>query len=246
MESNRQPGKPSTSQQIFLVSSTEDQIRLLRRKVEALKAEFYPLQFISARPQSVVTSVDRQTAALVVTVDVWGKDEIRMVEQLRRAGYRGTVVALVGRRMMSPATPVKGQMSLEPLIFLERTGSSRELQGVLRKVLGARHLQQQAFRRYPTEQEAEIAFISESGQTDRHVSRLTNLSKGGAFIECLSQVPLRVGEQCHLRLELKDLKRTYTMPAKVVWTKLPEGDSLVSGFGVEFTGPASIEVVDRL
>ena len=222
------------SQQIFLVSSTEEQARLLRRQMEPLTAEFSPLQFVTARPMSVVTSVNRQTAALIFTTQSWGAPEQKIVEQLRLNGFLGAVVALVSQRTTGKAP----SPALEPLIFLDKPVSGRELQGVLRKYLSARRIQQQLFRRYPTEQSAEIEMTLQGGDVSRRSSIVTNLSKGGACVECAAALPIKIGEQIQLLMELKDLNKSYCMPAKVVWLKTTEGDR--QGVGVEFTGPALI------
>ncbi len=224
----------ATSQQIFLVGATDERVRLLRRQVDPLTTEFYPLQFVSARPTSVVTSVNRQTVAMVITTQSWGAPEQKIVEQLRLAGFRGAVVALVTQR----TTGKSPSPALEPLVFLDKPTSARELQGVLRKYLSARRIQQQIFRRYPTEQSAEIEMTLEGGSITRRSSRLTNLSKGGACVECASAVPVNVGEEIQLHLELRDLNKSYSMPAKIVWLKSTEGNGM--GLGVEFTGPALI------
>ena len=92
---------------------------------------------------------------------------------------------------------------------------------------------QQVHRRYPTSQNAEI----ETSGT-RYLSRVRNLSKGGAFLEFLTPPGLKNGELLKVKLELKDLNRTYTFPAKVVWTHKHGSRGL--GIGVEFTGHGEV------
>jgi hypothetical protein len=225
-----------TSQHIFLASRSEEETRNLRRGIEALTGEFYPLQFVTTRPHALQSLVDRQSTAVVLQTVSWQQAEIKIIEDLRGGGYAGPVLIISKNRVSKDAQELAAH---QPIVFIDRPFHAKDLIGILRKFLSARSVQQQVFRRYPTLQEAEIEFMSRSSG-GRQRSRVTNLSKGGAYLEVMSSAPVRVGESVRVSLDLVEMKRSYSMPAKVVWTS-PRTDNQAQGFGVEFLGPVDVK-----
>lgn len=229
---------PTMTQQIFLASRTEEENHILRRKLEVLTQEFSPIQFVSTHPQGLVASVDRYTAIVVLNFNEWSGKEAQTIDELRAAGFRGAIVLMA---KVSLPEAVRELRSLEGVVFVEKPFEPRDLIGIVRKFLEARMVAQRIHRRYNTSQDAEVEFAGRD-DGDKMISRLFNLSKGGAYMEFMTATPVKVGELLRIKLELKEVNRTYTMPAKVVWAKksTPSGGT---GIGIEFLGPGDVQKV---
>jgi Tfp pilus assembly protein PilZ len=125
---------------------------------------------------------------------------------------------------------------MSDIVFLPKPFETKDLLGIVRKQLKAGKVAQQRFRRFATSQDAEIQIESTGGRLN---TRVRNLSKGGAYLEFMIPSALKVGEFLTVKLELKDLQRTYTFPAKVVWSNRHGSRGL--GIGVEFTGRGDVQ-----
>lgn len=224
------------TQQIFLASRTEEENHILRRKLEPLAQEFSPLQFISTHLQGLVASVDRNTALVVLNFNEWTGREAVTIDELRAVGFKGAIVLMA----KAPLPEVVRELrTLESVVFVEKPFETRDLVGIVRKLLDDRLVAQRIHRRYNTHQEAEVEFASRD-EAEKTISRLFNLSKGGAYIEFMTPTPVKVGELIRLKLELKEVNRTYTMPAKVVWAKKQTSNG-GTGVGIEFVGPGDVQ-----
>ena len=236
----------STSQHIYLASRADEESRALRRLLEPLTGEFYPLQFTMTRPRSLLSLIDQNTTSIVIQTSEWSDEEAKWVEELRVAGYRGPVILVVKNRVTHEKRELSARLQV---VFLDRSGDGKDVVGILRKYLAARNVQQQVYERYPTSEFAEIEFSDRPSASYSQASRLTNLSKGGAYLEFLSTTkskaaPPVVGETVRLKLTLSELNRSYTMAAKVVWTRNEEG-ARAQGVGVEFLVQGVVQLPSR-
>lgn len=219
---------------VFLASKTEHENHILRKKLEPI-CEQMRCSFVSTHPQGLTSSIDTSMAVVILNFNEWTWREAQHLTDLREAGYHGHVLIMVKSKVLSAIQELEALD--ENVVFLEKPFEIKDLNGIVQKMLSARSVAQRIHRRYNTMQDAEVEF---SGREDRFVSRVRNLSKGGAYIEFSNLAPAKVGEILKVRFELKEMNRSYTMPAKIVWTSR---SSLNGGtaIGVEFVGPGDIE-----
>lgn len=210
---------------IFLASRTEQENYILQKKLEPLEYEFRGLGFAGVHPVGLPASVDQMTAAVVFNFNEWTNKEAVHLEELKRIGYRGPVLVIAKGDVTKAVRTAKATPGL---VFLEKPFEMKDLLGIVRKMLLARAVSQRVHRRFATSQDAEVSFMSGGTLS----SRVRNLSKGGAYLEFLQPTPIKVGEMVSLKLELKDVNRTYSMQAKVVWTS--RTNTRGAGIGVEF------------
>jgi hypothetical protein len=211
---------------IFLASRTEQENYILQKKLEPLEYEFRGLGFAGVHPVGLPASVDQMTAAVVFNFNEWTNKEAVHLEELKRIGYRGPVLVIAKGDVTKAVRTAKATPGL---VFLEKPFEMKDILGIIRKMLLARAVSQRVHRRFATSQDAEVSFMNGGGT---HSSRVRNLSKGGAYLEFLQPAPVKVGEMVNLKLELKDVNRTYSMQAKVVWTS--RTNTRGAGIGVEF------------
>ncbi len=91
----------------------------------------------------------------------------------------------------------------------------KNITGLVRKLLVAKRVPKQVYRRFNTNQIAEVEAL-ESG--DSLLTSMYNLSKGGAYCEFDGGAALTVGDLIRLKVMLNDTNSEYTFNAKVIWT----------------------------
>lgn len=211
---------------IFIASRTEEENRILERRINELRSELGPFSFVGLHPAGLPLAAAESPALVILNIHEWVKREADSLAALREAGYAGPVLVLTKTNV--PATG-------DNTSFLRKPYDVPTLVGLVRSMLLARVVRQQVHKRFTTSQEAEV----ESPIGTKIQSRVVNLSKGGACLEFITPSPLKTGDQVKVKLELKDLNRTYTVHAKVVW--VGEESNRGSGFGIEFIGPAHMK-----
>ncbi|HVK61435.1 MAG TPA: PilZ domain-containing protein [Bdellovibrionales bacterium] len=218
---------------VFIASRTEQENYILQKKLEPLEHEFKGLSFSGVHPAGLPLSVDSRTAVVIYNFNEWSSREASNLDELKKAGYRGQIL-IIAKADVTKAMQVVG--NAQGLVFLQKPFAHKDLVGLLRKMLTTRQISQQVHKRFPTAQDAVVEILGQGGNVN---SRVRNLSKGGACLEFLSQAPVAVGEKVVVNLSLADMKRTYQMPARVVWTTR---GGRGGGVGVEFTGPGEMKI----
>jgi hypothetical protein len=218
---------------VYIASRTEQENYILDKKLESLAYEFKDVTFSSVHTAGLVLAVDRLTASVVLNLTDWTPKEALLIQELRRAGYKSPILVAA---KADPVVVNKDLRLTNDVIFLPKPFDTKDLLGILRKQLLARVVPQQRHRRFATSQDAEIEIEATGG---RMITRVRNLSKGGAYLEFMTPSPLKIGEFVKVKLELKDLRRVYTFPAKVVWSNKHGTRGL--GIGVEFTGRGDLQ-----
>ena len=218
---------------VFIASRTEQENYIVQKKLEPLEYEFRGLGFAGVHPLGLAGSIDSQTVAVVFNFTEWTAKEAVHLEELKKIGYRGPILIIA----KGDVTKAVREMRVWPgVVFLEKPFELKDLLGITRKMLMARAVSQRIHRRYATSQDAEVELMVGGAKL---ISRVRNLSKGGAYLEFMTAVPVKVGELMNVKLDLKDLNRTYTMSAKVVWTS--RTNIRGGGVGVEFVGPGDMK-----
>jgi len=218
---------------VFIASRTEQENYILEKKLESLAYELEDVKFSSVHTAGLMLAVDRLTAGVILNLNEWTPKEALLIQELRRAGYQGPI--LVSAKA-DPDVVNRDLRAMSDIVFLPKPFDTKDLIGIVRKQLLTRNVAQQRYRRFATSQDAELEIDATGG---RMVTRVRNLSKGGAYLEFMTPSSLKIGEYIKVKLELKDLQRVYTFPAKVVWSNRHGNRGL--GIGIEFTGRGEIQ-----
>lgn len=219
---------------VILASRTEQENFILHKKLEDLGSQFRGLEFVGVHPQGVSAALDKSTGAVILNLSEWTSRESKHLDHVRSLSYNGPVLITAKGEVTDAIQALKSRQNVS---FLPKPYELKSMQGILRKYLLARSVAQQLHRRFATEQDAAIE--SASGKIPKMLSTVRNLSKSGALLELPLSSTFKVGDLVRLTLELKDLKRTYLMPAKVVWTSKSAGrvaGTAIGTVGVMFVG----------
>lgn len=226
---------------VYLASRTEEENQLLKRKLEPLKDEFRNMRFVGLHPQGLALSAHEKMAAVVINVPEWNRTETAALLSLRGQGFHGPVLVTA---KVTASQALRNLRALDAVVFLEKPFETKDLLGILRKMLHARVVAQRVHRRFNTDEMAEVTLF---GKNDAYASKVINISKGGACLEFDNVFPIRIGDMVRMKVELKAVNRTYTVPARVVWAERgsearpsARGAQIRSGVGIQFVGAPDV------
>ena len=213
---------------VLIVSRTEEENYILRRRLEPLAGEMGPMRFFSVRPQGLGGSAEPDLAVVVMHMVTFEPLHRDAIVQARAAGYHGPIL-VIAKASAETLTDIEG---MPRVVLLDKPYDSKDLVGLVKKFLIEHQVAQRVHRRYPTAQRAEVEILA---QKTKSKSMLYNLSKGGAYFEFPNTQKVKIGDIVNLSIELKDVRRSYMLPAKIVWTT-EVGMGGGHGIGVEFVG----------
>jgi hypothetical protein len=212
---------------LLLASVTEEENYILRRKLEPLTEELGALQFISVRPQGLISAADSSMSLAILNTLSYSRNHRVTLLALRASGYNGPVLVCAKAESREM---IKELQAMRSTVFLEKPFEPKDLQGIVRKFIKAYNVSQQYHRRYTTAMSTEVEFGDKKA-----TGTLLNLSRGGAYFEFAKMAPVKNGDELKLHLNLNQVRRSYAMPVRVIWTT-PIGFSGGFGVGVEFIG----------
>lgn len=219
---------------IYVASRTEEENLILRRRLESLNGEFRGIHFVGLHPQGLPLSTRERITVVVINVTEWNQTELKNVHELRSAGYIGPILVIA---KVKDKEALRALQVMQGAVFLEKPFITRDLVGIVRKMLMERSVAQRIHRRFETEEPAEVQIC---GSNDRFSSWMFNLSKGGAYLEFMAPAPLRAGDMVRMTVEIPQTRKVYTLPARIVWTHR-NGTRGGSAAGVEFVGIPDIK-----
>lgn len=109
--------------------------------------------------------------------------------------------------------------------------TEKALAGLVRKLMSSRRVPKQLYPRFNTNQIAEIETLQDG---ENLLTSMYNLSKGGAYCEFDSPMPVTIGDMIRVRVQLADINSEYALNAKVVWTTAKGRFSGRFGCGFKF------------
>ena len=131
------------------------------------------------------------------------------------------------------------------IYFLERPFELKSLKGLARKLMVARTVPQQVFRRYRTNLSATLeTFVS----GEKYHSHMFNLSRGGAYFEANKKPAVAVGDLLRLKVHLSDVDRDHHVHGRVVWTTHKGHAAGGYGLGIKFMKSTDIyrNLIDKV
>ncbi|PIT99232.1 MAG: hypothetical protein COT74_09490 [Bdellovibrionales bacterium CG10_big_fil_rev_8_21_14_0_10_45_34] len=181
--------------------------------------------FLANSSIETIRMVQGQKPHLVIlNFDVFTPKKKSLIVNLKEMGYSDSILVLA--KFVS-ADSAEAITALDKCVLIERPYVANDFYGVVGKLVSGHDVRQRVHRRFFTNQKAHI--VPFSGQEMNSILR--NLSRGGALIE-YDGTPVEKGEILRVKVDLKDLSKSYNVHAKVVWSE-PK-DSGPSTIGVEF------------
>lgn len=213
-------------QRVLLSCKSTDDARFIKNYIETE----LPYEVLVAYDHKEIENSLRQKTIHLMMLQTGNlaEQDIAYAQQLRTTGYNYPMLMI---------TDSLGGMSIEEvhnkykIYFLERPFELKTLKGLARKLMVAKQVPQQVFRRYRTNLTATVeTFIS----GEKYHSHMFNLSRGGAYFELDKRPSVTVGDLLRLKVNLADMEREHHIHGRIVWTTHKGHAAGGYGFGVKF------------
>lgn len=156
------------------------------------------------------------------------EQDIAYCQSLRKLGFSYPMLMITDAVGNSPIEELHEK---HKIYFLERPFELKTLKGLARKLMVARSVPQQVFRRYRTNLLATLeTFIS----GEKYETHMFNLSRGGAYFELNKRPSVTVGDLLRLKVHLADVEREHSIHGRIVWTTHKGHAAGGYGLGVKF------------
>lgn len=213
-------------QKLLLEFSNLEDARLVKKDFEKELAFEVFTSLNSKETAKVLTNKSIQL--IICQATDFREPQINRIQELRKMGYTYPILVILDH-----PSPLSERFSADEarVTFLEKPFELRTLRGLTRKLMTARTVTKQQFRRYRTNQLVALeTFVSgENVET-----KMFNLSKGGAYFEVSKKPGLGVGELLRLKFQLDQVEKEHHIHGRIVWTT-PKGHSGGGyGIGVKF------------
>ncbi|MEK6554314.1 MAG: PilZ domain-containing protein [Bdellovibrionota bacterium] len=170
----------------------------------------------------------------VLDVNTLNSNVITVIQEIRERGFSLPILVVCGEAKGSDIVDLHHM----PLVHLVvRPFHEKALLGIVRKLLISKVVPKQVFRRFNTNQIAQIERLVSGEEV---LTSMYNLSKGGAYCEFDADETLAVGDVVRMRVALNDLNSQHTFNAKVVWTTRKGKFSGRFGCGIRFVNSKDI------
>jgi Tfp pilus assembly protein PilZ len=211
--------------QILVVGRLTDETKQIRKHL--IDGGQFVVDLATTAPEAIDKITRDKPSLMIMNVENFTRRKVQLATDLRTLGFHMPIM-VVANIIASNTYQILGDLT--STVLLEKPFELKDLSGLSEKLIDGRAVKQRIFRRFYTDEEADLQLFR-SGQNIS--SKIRNLSKGGAFIEYKGPA-ISVGEMLRLNIDLKQVARRYEVNAKVVWSAKvsPWGED--PGVGVQF------------
>ena len=184
---------------------------------------------LSMSPSETLHIIQSRPLNLVINcTDTYDLDSSQFLKEIRSEGYQQGL--LVVSSQIDPII-MPASMKVDRVHFAEKPIELKDLKGLVVKLIKAKQLPQQQFKRFRTNQRLAVESYSTGEVVE---SSMFNLSVGGAYFESPSKYNASIGDLIKMSVNLKDVDTKHLMNARVVWTTRKGHYSGGYGVGVKF------------
>lgn len=219
-------------QRLLLSCKSTDDSRFLKNYIES---ELPYEVFLAYDTTEIATSLrGKNIHLLMLQTGNLAQQDLAYALRLRADGYNYPILMI---------TDALGNTNIEEVhdkhrvFFIERPFELKTLKGLARKLMNAKTVPQQIFRRYRTNLAATLeTFVS----GDKIMTHMFNLSRGGAYFELPKKPTVAIGDLLRLKVHLSDVEREHHIHGRVVWMTHKGHAAGGYGLGVKFMKTSDI------
>jgi response regulator RpfG family c-di-GMP phosphodiesterase len=199
-------------QKILLITDKSDADLDIRRAIE----HSLPYHIMSCNDMSGAKILLESKVFNLAIIDMAEIDAhvLHFVEWLKNSSYTFPILVVANKVQAQPQVQSR-LMHYHDMHLLVKPTTEKNVLGLVRKLLVAKKVPKQLYRRFNTNQIAQMEALA-SG--DSLLTSMYNLSKGGVYCEFDGATPVTVGDMFRMKIFLSDTNSEYTFNAKVIWT----------------------------
>lgn len=197
----------------------------------------YQIDWVRTPQQATDTLAKNAPDMVIINVDHFNQQKQALALQMRQMGLGFPILFLCnsGARLFSKVSRRLGHTGI-----LEKPCGERELIGVIEKLRQGKRVAQRSYRRYETDQHADIEFWNSGRKIE---GQMHNLSLGGAQLS-VRDSNVRVGDVLKLNVDLEKISKRHEVNATVIWKG--EYDPLTQSSQVGLRFVKTVEIYQSL
>ncbi len=198
-------------QKILLISDMYDGDLDVCKMLEThLPYQVHATQGIAAARQLLESKVFN---LVIIDLSEANHELLYFVDWIKNTSSNFPVLLIASKSPVATQTYTR-LMHYHDMHILFKPTNEKHILGLVKKLLIAKKVPKQVFRRFNTNQIAHMEALS-SG--DSLLSSMYNLSKGGVYCEFDGANRVAVGDMFRMKIYLNDTNSEYTFNARVVW-----------------------------
>ncbi|MDZ4660957.1 MAG: PilZ domain-containing protein [Pseudomonadota bacterium] len=150
-------------------------------------------------------------SVIILNFDTVTQQRLQMAKDLRTLGNTSAIVVLAPTLENSL---LKKTEKVTKSTVIQKPVRRNDLIGVIQKYILEQSVSQRHHERYHTDAPTQIESFGSEGKTS---SRMLNVSRTGAYLQCADSPGFAVGDLVRVDVQLSDLKKVRSVHAKVVW-----------------------------
>lgn len=213
-------------QKILLAGESKETSREIKESIEAhLPYQLYAAYDVIATEKQLESKVFN---LLIMESRIFSMEEYQTILEFREDGLTAPILYICDQLKIPKDYFLNENINLH---FVTRPVSEKNILGITRKLLAQKTIPKQKFRRFNTNQIAQIETLTDG---DNLLTSMYNLSKGGAYCEFDGGKQMSIGDLIRLKIILSETNTEHSVNAKVVWTTSRGRFSGRQGLGVRF------------
>jgi DNA-binding NtrC family response regulator len=184
---------------------------------------------VNLEPSAIADELSKRVVHLVIVDQkVVSEDTLALVNWLKHSEYTFPIIVVAKTITAHFAQQLHLSSDIHLLV---RPIYAKTIVGLVRKLIFSKAVRKQTFRRFNTNQIAEVEAL-QTGES--WMTSMYNLSQSGAYCEFEAGASCSVGDLIRLKVRIEETNREYSFNAKVVWTTDEGKFSGRPGVGLRF------------
>lgn len=212
---------------VLVYSSAGNESELIKQKIDN-DIEDVIVDVVNNETEMMKFLILNTVNVIVLNFDGLSAKKVQLTRDLRALGNTSALVILTPQ-IDHPT--LKKMEKIYKSVIVQKPVRKNDLLGVIRKFMVDQIVPQRLSERFYTDSPSQIESFGTAAKTQ---TRMLNLSRTGAYLECNESPKFAVGDLIRLDVELNQLRKTRSVHAKVVWVSPLTSTAGGFGTGVHF------------
>lgn len=212
---------------VLVYSTAGNESELIKQKIDN-DVEDVIVDVVGNETEMMKFLILNTVNVIVLNFDSLSSKKVQLTRDLRALGNTSALVIL-SPQMDHPT--LKKMEKIYKSVIIQKPVRKNDLLGVIKKFMNEQTVPQRLSERFYTDNPSQVESFGTTAKTN---TRMLNVSRTGAYLECNESPKFAVGDLIRLDVELNQLRKTRSVHAKVVWLSPLTSTSGGFGTGVHF------------